>query len=246
MAWCFSTRAAVATLQTMRICVSSRLWVKSSRVTMRFMWWNPVHRNPFHIHALLSLNKPVINASCITGPLWGSPVDSSHRVPVMWSFGDLLVVSWTSCWTNCRIAGDLRRRCTHLMSLYWKVKKKRCEKSTPYMTTLSATPCWHLIPLCRCCCPRSVNKGAHLILICIVYCIEFFTYMSRNELFFFFFFKLFVVKNIHVFKRTAKCKFRRLHLPVRGTFIPLQWHHMSIISSHYTGTSTICSTACAV
>ena len=38
---------------------------------------------------------------------------------VMWTFGGYLSLDWTSCWTNSRVTGDLRRNVTNLPSVWW-------------------------------------------------------------------------------------------------------------------------------
>ena len=47
-----------------------------------------------------------------------SPVDSTHKGPLMQTFGDFLGVAWTSCLVNSRYAGDLCRHDAHATSLY--------------------------------------------------------------------------------------------------------------------------------
>ena len=50
----------------------------------------------------------------VTGPLWGSPVDSPKKRSVTRSFDVFfLMCAWTNGWANNRDAGDLRRHCTY-------------------------------------------------------------------------------------------------------------------------------------
>ena len=48
------------------------------------------------------------NAFCITGPLWGEFLGSTHKSSAMRALMIYLFLAWTSCWTNSRRTGDLR------------------------------------------------------------------------------------------------------------------------------------------
>ena len=67
----------------------------------------------------------------VTDSLWGEstgyqwipltkgqwPVDFSHKGPVMLLVMFSLMLAWTNCWTNSRVAGDLRCHEGHMTSL---------------------------------------------------------------------------------------------------------------------------------
>ena len=48
------------------------------------------------------------NAFCITGPLWGESLGSTHKSSAMRALMIYLLLAWMSCWTNSRRTGDLR------------------------------------------------------------------------------------------------------------------------------------------
>ena len=56
----------------------------------------------------------------ITGPLWGNPPVTGgfpDKGPIMRSLIYPLFPAWISCWTNHRVAGDLRRHDAHITLL---------------------------------------------------------------------------------------------------------------------------------
>ena len=98
--------------------------------------------------------------------VWGnhqSPVDLSHKIPVIWTSGVYLLLAWTSCWTTNWVAGILNPMTNVTLSLIIVIslKNSRCchsfsvgqigieEGNTSWnvpLTTLSL-PSWPLIPI---------------------------------------------------------------------------------------------------
>ena len=51
MAWCFSTRAPVATVMSTLLCFSSFLWVKRKSVRLQLDWWAIVYVSSYWIES---------------------------------------------------------------------------------------------------------------------------------------------------------------------------------------------------
>ena len=73
------------------------------------------------------------NTFRITGPLSShSWIHSFIRGPMMWSFNMALMLAWTSCWTNCRVTGDLSRklRPRYVTAIHTKLRIHKEPQST--------------------------------------------------------------------------------------------------------------------
>ena len=104
------------------------------------------HRRFFFIKRKITIASWHRNGYRIKSHLRGihwSRMDSCHKWSVMPSFEGLFAVSPTNCWTNSRMAGDLRRKDAYMISLQcWSLQSliwKWCAKSVPVSCQSSAT-----------------------------------------------------------------------------------------------------------
>ena len=93
MAWCWSTRASVATVLSRHLCVSSCSWINQSDFFCQ---------GQDKIYRLYRMfNGPFVRGIHL------SPVDSPHRSQWRGAYMFSLICVWTNGWANNRDADDL-------------------------------------------------------------------------------------------------------------------------------------------
>ena len=148
MAWCFSTRASVATVLTMHPCVSQCLGVNHFLCKLRWVPQNPSNDKSTLVQIMASYNKPLPESMLIVDPdLYHHMASLGHNEsnPGGRPFQDseliLLIFDLFLLWRMCQLSAfiNYQPHCDHAIILVWS------SSTGVTATSHCLNQCWLLI-----------------------------------------------------------------------------------------------------